>query len=206
MSAGQANIQSLDALRDMRLALITYGERTENALGELRSKIDRTMAWLQQDRPNYWREQERRAYDGVASARIAYETCRLRTVGGRHSECIEEKIAFQRAKHRLEFCQHKMEVVRRWNVEAGRQVDEYRGRAGPLQRFLEDELPKIQARLSRMIDAIEAYASIQSSDKGAVISLGSTASNDERSSDEISTDEADGTTNATAADEQSETP
>lgn len=206
MSGGQANIQSLDALRDMRLALIAYGERTENALGELRSKIDRTMAWLQQDRPIYWRDQERRAYDGVASARIAYETCRLRTVGGRHSECIEEKIAFQRAKLRLEFCQHKMEVVRRWNVEAGRQVDEYRGRAGPLQRFLQDELPKILGKLSRMIDAIEAYANIQSSDRGAAISLGSTASNDELSSDEISTDEADRTTNATAADEQSETP
>ncbi|MEI8379437.1 MAG: hypothetical protein WCJ09_04855 [Planctomycetota bacterium] len=199
MSGGQANIQSLDALRDMRLALITYGERTENALGELRSKIDRTMAWLQQDRPIYWRDQERRAYDGVASARIAYETCRMRTVGGRHSECIEEKVAFQRAKHRLEFCQHKMEVVRRWNVEAGRQVDEYRGRTGPLQRFLEDELPKILAKLSRMIDAIEAYANIQSPDSGAAITLGSTDADDE-----VQSDETDGTANVTASDEQSE--
>lgn len=200
MSGGQANIQSLDALRDMRVALITYGERTENALGELRSKIDRTMAWLQQDRPIYWRDQERRAYDGVASARIAYETCRLRTVGGRHSECIEEKVAFQRAKHRLEFCQHKIEVVRRWNIEAGRQVDEYRGRTGPLQRFLEDELPKILAKLSRMIDAIEAYANIQSPDRDAAISLGSTDADD----DEVPSEESDEADKLTASDEQSE--
>lgn len=164
MVGGQANVQSLDALRDLRLSLITFGERVENALGELRSKIDRTIAWLQQDRPMYWREQERRAYDHVASARIAYETCRLRTVGGRHAECIEEKVAFQRAKQRLEFCQNKMEVVRRWTIEAGRQVDEYRGRSGPLQRLLEDELPNTLAKLSRMIEAIEVYASIQSLD------------------------------------------
>lgn len=171
---GQANIQSLDGLRDLRMALIAFGERTETALGELRSKIDRTMSWLETDRPMYWREQERRAYDGVASARVAYETCRMRTVGGRHSECIEEKVAFQRARHRLEFCQHKLEVVRRWNVEAGRQVDEYRGRSGPLQRFLEDELPNILAKLSRMIDAIEAYATVHTQGhETATVSLGS---------------------------------
>jgi len=157
---GNANVHSLDALKDMKLALMAFGERTDSALGELRSKIDRTMAWLEQDRPLYWREQERRAYDGVASARVAYETCRMRTVGGRHSECIEEKIAFQRAKMRLEFCQHKMEVVRRWNTEAGRQVDEYRGRSGPLQRRIEEDLPNVVAMLSRMIDALEAYAGI----------------------------------------------
>ena len=172
--SGNANVQSLDALRDLRLALIAFGERTGTALGELRSKIDRTMAWLEQDRPLFWREQERRAYDGVASARVGYETCRMRTVGGRHSECIEEKIALQRAKVRLERCQQKMEVVRRWNVEAGRQVDEYRGRSGPLQRFLEDELPNVLAMLSRMIAAIEAYANVQPAASGeTVVSLGS---------------------------------
>lgn len=158
---GSANIQSLDAVRDVRLALIAFGERSELALAELRAKIDRTLAWLEQDRPMYWREQERRAYDGVAGARVAYESCRTRTVGGRHSECIEEKIALQRAKSRLEFCHQKMEVVRRWNVEAARQVDEYRGRSGPLQRRLEDEVPKVIALLSRMIESLEAYADVR---------------------------------------------
>jgi len=110
--------------------------------------------------------------DDVASARIAYETCRLRTVGGRHAECIEEKVAFQRAKQRLEFCQNKMEVVRRWTSEAGRQVDEYRGRSGPLQRLLEDELPNTLAKLSRMIEAIEVYASIQSLDSSEASDAG----------------------------------
>ncbi len=171
---GNANVQSVDALRDVRLSLIAFGERASSALGELRSKIDRTLAWLQQDRPMYWREQERRAYDGVASARIAYETCRMRTVGGRHSECIEEKVAFQRAKVRLEFCQHKIEVVLRWTIEAGRQVDEYRGRSGPLKRRIDEEIPNVVAMLSRMIDALEAYAEIRSAQvESTPVSLGS---------------------------------
>ena len=172
---GNANVQSLDALRDMRLSLIAFAERAASALGELRSKIDRTMAWLQQDRPMYWREQERRAYDGVASTRIAYETCRMRTVGGRHSECIEEKIAFAKAKVRLEFCKHKIEVVQQWTIKAAGQVDEYRGRSGLLQRRVDEEIPNVVAMLSRMIDALEAYAEIRSADSETTpVSLGST--------------------------------
>src|SRR5579871_1129836 len=101
---GSANVQSIDAVRDVRLALMSFHERTNSALDELRTKIDRTMAWLEQDRPLYWRDQERRAYDRVATTRIAYETCKMKTVGGRHPECIEEKVAHQRAKERLELC------------------------------------------------------------------------------------------------------
>ena len=158
--ATNANVRSLDALRDVRLALIAFQERASSALGSLRSKIDRTRAWLEQDRPIYWAEQERRAYDGVATARVGYETCKLRTVAGRHPECIEEKIAVQRAKARLEYCQQKVVTVRRWVIEASRQSDDYRGRVGPLQRLLEEDIPNVLARVSRMIDALEAYAEV----------------------------------------------
>lgn len=169
---GNANVRSLDALRDLRIGLISFRERTVSALGELRSKIDRTLAWIEQDRPMYWREQERRAYDAVATTRVAYETCRMRTVGGRHPECIEEKVAHQRAKARLEFCKQKMEVVKRWMVEAGRHADEYRGRVGPLLRSTEEEIPNVIAMLARMIEAIEAYADIHVSSSSGDISLG----------------------------------
>ena len=174
---GNANVQSLNALRDVRLALILFQERAISAMGSLRTKIDRTRAWLEQDRPLYWRDQERRAYDGVASARVAYETCRLKTVGGRHSECIEEKVALQRAKGRLEFCQQKVDIVRRVTVEVGQQSDDYRGRSGPLQRLLDEDIPKVLAMLSRMIDAIEEYAAVGvAPDGSAAIHLSAGAS------------------------------
>jgi len=171
---GSANVQSIDAVRDVRLALMSFHERTNSALDELRTKIDRTMAWLEQDRPLYWRDQERRAYDRVATTRIAYETCKMKTVGGRHPECIEEKVAHQRAKERLELCKHKVEVVRRWCVEASRQVDEFRGRCSPLKTALEQDVPNMVAMLGRMINSLEAYAEVQERPStGATVSLGS---------------------------------
>lgn len=187
---GNANVKSLDALKDVRLSLIAFRERVDSAFGDLRAKIDRTLQWLQQDRPLYWREQERKAYDNVSTTRIAYETCRLKTVGGRHPECIEEKVAHQRAKVRLEYCKQKIEVVRKWTVEAGRQADEYRGRVGPLQRRLDEELPNVIAMVTRMIDALEAYAEIHADKSAQSVSLGHD-SDDSELDEESRTDDKD---------------
>ena len=153
-----AQVHTVDALKDVRAALILFHERSATAMGDLRQKIDRTVSWLELDRPSYWRDQERRAYDLVASTRVAFETCRLRTVGGRKSDCIEEKKALERAKIRLEYVRRKQEVVKKWMVQASREAGEYRARTGTFQRTLENDVPYMIAQLGRMIDAIEAYS------------------------------------------------
>lgn len=159
MSGSQsANVHSVDAIKDVRAALIKFQERATTAMGDMRQKIDRTVAWLELDRPNYWREQERRAYDLLATTRVALDTCRLRTVAGRRSDCIEEKKAFERAKMRMEYVREKQLAVRKWMVQSGREANEYRARTSTFQRALENDVPLMIAQLGRMIDAIEGYS------------------------------------------------
>lgn len=154
----QANVHSVEAIKEVRTALILFQERATTAMGDLRQKIDRTMAWLELDRPGYWREQERRAFDLVASTRVALDTCRLRTVAGRRSDCIEEKKAFEKAKMRMEYVREKQQAVRKWMVEAGKAANEYRTRTSTFQRTLENDVPLMIAQLGRMIEAIEGYS------------------------------------------------
>lgn len=153
-----ARIETVDALRDFRAALVIFLERATTAMGDVRQKIDRTVAWLELDRPGYWRDQERRAYDQVAANRVAYETCRMRTVAGRHSDCIEEKKAFERSKARLEYVHVKQKAVRKWMVEASKEANEFRARTSSFQRTIDHDVPLMIAQLGRMIDAIEAYS------------------------------------------------
>lgn len=153
-----ANVHTVDSIKDFRVAMIFFQERAFTALADLRQKVDRTVDWLEQDRPAYWRDQEHRAYDLIASTRIAYETCRLRTVAGHKSDCIEEKKAFERAKMRMEYVREKQQLVKKWSVQAGREANEYRAKTSGFQRMLENEVPLLIAQLGRMIDAIEAYS------------------------------------------------
>lgn len=176
-----ANVQTVDVLRDVLSALIKFQERALNAMGDLRQKIDRTVDWLELDRPNYWREQERRAFDLLATTRVSYETCRLRTTGGRRSDCIEEKKAFERAKIRMEYVRHKQQAVQKWMVQSGREANEYRARTSSFQRTLEHDVPLMIAQLGRMIAAIEAYSETN------VVNAATTSANPVTFTNEVST-------------------
>jgi hypothetical protein len=153
-----ARVQSSEVLATFRGGVIAFRERAQAALGSLRQETQRTLRWLEQEQPQYWQHQQRVGYDRVASARVAYETCRMRTVAGHRSACIEEQVALRRAKARLEYVQQQMEVVRRWSHQAGDQANEFFGKMNPLERMLEDDVVQMIASLERMILSIEAYA------------------------------------------------
>ncbi len=153
-----ARVHSTEALTDVRAALIQFADRARNALASLRQETRRTLRWLQDEQPQYWQNELRRSFDRVASARIAYETCRMRTIAGHRSACIEEKVAAQRAQRRLEYVQEQIDVTRRWGLQAADQSNEFFGKIGPLERTLDYELPLMIALIDRMLTAIEAYS------------------------------------------------
>ena len=161
-----ANVHSLEALGEFKLTLIDFKASIEDAIMMLEQEILRAVDWLEHDRPFYWDNQIRNAYDSVGEARTNYESCRTRTVAGHRSMCLEEKKALEMAKRRLKLCQDKMEVSKKWFITIRHEADEYRGRMSQLQRCMDDELPKTMALLERMIRSLEEYVEMTKSDDG----------------------------------------
>ena len=156
-----ANVRSLEAIREFKVALAVFEEEATAALETMQTEIYRAIDWLENDRPSFWQQQVRHGFDDVAEARTALETCRMRIVAGRKPSCIEEKQALRAAKHRLENAQEKIDVVRHWCINVRHETDEFKGRIGQLQRYLETDVPRLLATLQRMINALEGYVSIQ---------------------------------------------
>lgn len=152
-----ARVESTEGLIDLRSALVQFGERSQAALSSLRQEARRTLRWLQDEQPQYWQQELRKSFDRVASARIAYETCRMRTIAGHRSACIEEKVAQQRAQRRLEYVQQQMDVTRQWGQRAADQSNEFYGKLGPLERAIDYDVPRMIALLEQLLAAIDAY-------------------------------------------------
>jgi phenylacetate-coenzyme A ligase PaaK-like adenylate-forming protein len=55
----QAEVHSIDALKDFRTALALYSEDTLSALGAVEAEVRRTVQWLYQERPYYSTTKER---------------------------------------------------------------------------------------------------------------------------------------------------
>jgi hypothetical protein len=157
-----ARVTNIDAIVAFRAAVVAFLDRGPAALGSLRQETHRTMMWLEQEQPRYWQEELRRGYDRVATARSALDACRMKTIAGHRSACIEEQVALRKAKERVDYCQQQADITRRWAIRAREEADEFLGKIAPLDRSFQQDVPNMIAVLERMILAIEAYQGIAS--------------------------------------------
>ena len=155
-----ANIRSIAALRDFRVALITYIDDASVAVQSMVMELQRTFEWIEHDRPFYWNGQLKRGFDLVAQTRSNMDSCLMRTVAGHRPSCIEEKQAYARAKQRLQHCQDHMQFVKQVANHLHHDADEFQGRMAGLQTLLDNDLPKAVARLEKAVTILESYAEI----------------------------------------------
>ena len=158
----QANVHSLDAMRAFRVHLLEFAGVANDVAAALQQQTQSFLDWLEHDRPIFWKQYMLRSFDVIAQARADFEKCKMRTVGDHRPTCYEEKLALEAAKQRLQMAQEKVEAVTRWCSFVRHEIDEFDGRRGSLQRYVESDFAKTIATLERMILAIEAYAEIES--------------------------------------------
>lgn len=162
-----ANVKSTDAILAVKAALAGFCKQSSDGLEELNSEIRRTIEWLEHDRPAYWKERVRRAYDKVGEAKDELQRCLTFQASESHRpSCTEQKAALHRAQQHLKYCLEKQERVKHWNREVAHEMHEYHGRIAGLGTVLEADGPAALAVLERLVVAIEEY--ISSTTSGAV--------------------------------------
>ena len=156
-----ANVRSIEAVRDFRVALLTFQQNVSDALTSMQEQVYSALDWMENDRPRHWHQKELQALDQISEARIALEGARMRkSMDDYRPSLIEEKQALKDAKDRLTFCQEKMQIVKAMCIKVRHEADEFRGRMSQLERLLETDLPKMVALLELMLTALESYAEV----------------------------------------------
>jgi hypothetical protein len=154
-----ANVRSFEAIRKFKAALVRFEDDASSALASLRMDLDRTIDWIDHDRPRFWQQQLRSGHDKVDNARSALARCRMRTIAGRHPSCIDEQVALRKAQRAVEAARQKVDVVRHWKIKLHQETDEYRSHVGLFEQRVYQDLPKMIALVEGMLTALEAYAS-----------------------------------------------
>ena len=158
--ADKAQVRSIPAIREFKAALTLFRDDSAAAIDMMLMELHRAIDWIEHDRPAYWQNETRKAFELVAATRTALNTCLMRTVAGHRSSCIEEKQAHAAAKRRLQHCQEQIERVRRWTIKIRHEIDEFRSRLSVLRRRLDSDVPDSILLLDRMATALEAYAGL----------------------------------------------
>jgi len=155
--SSQASVHSIDALKDLRVALALYGDDTLGALGAVEAEVRRTLRWLQEERPIYWQEQIKRRREQVAMARSEVFKRNLQKRADYTPPMSEQKENLRKAEASLQDAEKRLAMVRKWQPLFKHAVLEYHASIQRLKDLAASDIPRAVNLLSRMIDSLEAY-------------------------------------------------
>jgi hypothetical protein len=154
----EADVRSIDAVRDWHATLANYADSLSEALAGIEMEIRRAFDWLEEQQA-LWKQAIRDSEEEVVRAKAELSQRKFKTWDGREPDCTVQERALRRAKARLEHAEEQVERVRQWIGRLPKVIDEvYRGAGRRLQNFLDDDLPKGQTDLARRIASLELYA------------------------------------------------
>jgi len=155
-----ARVDSIDALKELRVALCNFAAQVKDGLGEADSQIQRTAIWLSNDRHNYWKGQVQKRAEHFARAKLALQQKKEQKtpLGGRYS-CVDEERAFSAARRRFEEAEQKLANVRRWTRKLEEETFAYQAAVQGLAQAVSLEIPNALAHLDNIMDALAAYVS-----------------------------------------------
>ena len=161
MSTG-AHVDSIDALKSFRVALIKFAEEANVALATAESELQRTIGWLERDQLSFWQMQIRKRQELLGRAQEALRMKKLfPDASGRFPTPIEEEKAVRRAKAILEEAEQKLANTKRWGRTLQREAMNYKGGVARLSTWVGSEVPVAISRLDRMVSNLEAYVALR---------------------------------------------
>ncbi|MDB5353037.1 MAG: hypothetical protein JWN86_4284 [Planctomycetota bacterium] len=155
--SSQVAVNSIEALKDLRVALALYGEDALGALGTIGAEVRRTVYWLQHDRPAYWHEQIKRRRERVSGAKAELFRKQLAQTPGSSTSLAEQVENVRRAVASLEDAEKRLILTRKWQSQLNQAILEYHGTIRRIKSLASGEVPSAVNLLTRLIDSLEAY-------------------------------------------------
>ena len=140
--SSQAEVHSIDALKDFRAVLALYSEDTLAALGAVEAEVRRTGQWLQQERPYYWQEQIKRRREQVASAKSEVFRRQLQKTPDYSPSLSEPMEILRRAEASLQDAEKRLLLVRKWQPLFHQAVLEYHGSIQRIKDLAASDVPR----------------------------------------------------------------
>lgn len=156
--ADKARIFDVSALATFRPAIVEFRDEARRALGQTETTARRTLTWLQRERGPELVRRERQLDEEIKRVRSEISIRHVSTLQQRapvELRKLADKLSAERRVVRA-----KIEDVKKWIRLLERQIELFRGAAGPLSSIVNATLPEGEAVLERSTRALEAYAAL----------------------------------------------
>lgn len=154
-----ARVNSTDALKQAKAAMLEFSDAIVVALASVDADINRVSFWLNQDRPAHWKRQVRLREEAINKIKTDIQRKRL-IAAPEPASVVEEEKSLDRAKMLLAHAQSRLDAVKRWGPVWDREAMLYKTSTHSVTEYLHRDVPVAVARLERMIGSLEDYTRI----------------------------------------------
>lgn len=155
-----ANVKSIGALHDFKIALANFAEDARNALSGTEMEVRRGRNWLLRDQLGFWQAQVKRRSEEVSTARTELHRRRLSQQGSDSISDTEQKENLRIAQRRLEEAERKVGLCKKWAPVLEHAISEYHSASQPLGDHLSGGLVNSMTLLDRMVATLESYLAV----------------------------------------------
>ena len=160
--SGTAHIDSFDAIKAFRAALIKFASAAGSSLTEAEAEMQRTLNWLDREQTTYWQNQIRKRQEFVSRCKEAVRQKKVfKDATGRTTSAIDEEKALQKALRHLEEAEQKLAMCRKWKGRLQKEIDLYKGSVQGFATAIEADVPIAIATLDKALKQLEAYISLK---------------------------------------------
>jgi len=156
-----ARVESIEALKMFRRAIIKFAEAATVAMGDAESEMQRRLNWLENEQDSHWQGQIRKRQEEVSKCRDAVRQKKLfKDFAGRTPSADQEEKALRIALARLEEAERKLAAVRKYAKKLPREMEVYKGTVQRFATTVQSDLPTAAGKLDAMIRKLEEYAAL----------------------------------------------
>ena len=154
--AKAANVRSLEALREFRVALIKFIDKAKRAISTSDSEVMRTQLWLQSDQPTHWIREIRKGEELLNQAKSELFRATLSQPDNPRGPTDQVRLVRKR-KDEIEHAKQQLANTKRWSRTFERSTNDYRGSMSPLSSSLDGTAHKAVVLIERSIATLESY-------------------------------------------------
>lgn len=157
MSRG-ARVDSIDAMRHFRTALVKFQESANVAMGDAESEMHRAHTWLENEQRQHWQREIRKGQELVMRCKEAVRMKQLfKDSSGSRPSAVDEEKALRAAQRKLEEAEHKLANVKRHMSKLPKEVQTYKGSVQRFATSVQQDIPLALARLQDMVAKLDQY-------------------------------------------------
>lgn len=154
--ARSADVRSIDALRDFRVALLEFIDFARRSLATAESEVQRMDSWLTHEQPESWKRQVRHRKEMLAQSKSELFRATISQPDNPRGP-VDEQRRVRKCEEAIREAEDKLARTKRWAREFVRGAQEYHGATAALGASLDGELTAAAGKVDRAISTLEVY-------------------------------------------------